>query len=53
MDAKTGASHWTYEYASVYKDQFGYNNGPVQRNHGIRLDLMQPVIKFKNSFPVR
>jgi outer membrane protein assembly factor BamB len=28
MDARTGESRWTYEYASVYKDQFGYNNGP-------------------------
>jgi outer membrane protein assembly factor BamB len=28
MDAKTGASLWTYEYLSIYKDQFGYNNGP-------------------------
>jgi outer membrane protein assembly factor BamB len=28
MDAKTGESLWTYEYFSIYKDQFGYNNGP-------------------------
>src|SRR5450631_4526964 len=28
MDARTGASLWTYEYFSIYKDQFGYNNGP-------------------------
>ena len=28
MDAKTGESSWTYEYPSVYKDRFDYNNGP-------------------------
>jgi outer membrane protein assembly factor BamB len=28
MDARTGEAHWSYEYPSVYKDQFGYNNGP-------------------------
>jgi outer membrane protein assembly factor BamB len=28
MDAKTGAPLWTYEYLSIYKDSFGYNNGP-------------------------
>lgn len=28
MDAKTGASLWTHEYLSIYKDSFGYNNGP-------------------------
>src|ERR1019366_2578395 len=28
MDAKTGESLWAYEYPSIYKDQFGYNNGP-------------------------
>jgi len=25
---KTGASLWTYEYPSVYKDQFGYKQRP-------------------------
>jgi len=28
MDAKTGAHVWDYEYQSIYKDSFGYNNGP-------------------------
>jgi outer membrane protein assembly factor BamB len=28
MDARTRDWVWTYEYPSVYKDQFGYNNGP-------------------------
>ena len=28
MDAKTGAKIWDYEYLSIYKDSFGYNNGP-------------------------
>jgi outer membrane protein assembly factor BamB len=28
MDAKTGAALWAHEYPSIYKDQFGYNNGP-------------------------
>jgi outer membrane protein assembly factor BamB len=28
MNAKTGAAIWDFEYPSVYKDSFGYNNGP-------------------------
>jgi outer membrane protein assembly factor BamB len=28
MDAKTGAHLWAFEYLSIYKDSFGYNNGP-------------------------
>lgn len=28
MNARTGESLWTYDYPSVYKDHFGYNNGP-------------------------
>ena len=28
MNVKTGAPLWTYEYLSIYKDQYGYNNGP-------------------------
>ncbi len=28
MDAKTGVRIWDYEYLSIYKDSFGYNNGP-------------------------
>ena len=28
MDAKTGEKIWDFEYLSIYKDQFGYNNGP-------------------------
>ncbi len=28
MNARTGESLWTYEYLSIYKDHFGYNNGP-------------------------
>lgn len=28
MDARTGAEKWTFEYLSIYKDSFGYNNGP-------------------------
>jgi outer membrane protein assembly factor BamB len=28
MNARTGESLWTYEYLSIYKDLFGYNNGP-------------------------
>jgi outer membrane protein assembly factor BamB len=28
MNARTGETLWTYEYLSIYKDQFGYNNGP-------------------------
>ena len=28
MDAKTGALLWDFEYVSIYKDHFGYNNGP-------------------------
>jgi outer membrane protein assembly factor BamB len=28
MNARTGESLWTYEYPSIYKDTFGYNDGP-------------------------
>ncbi|MBI2805607.1 MAG: PQQ-binding-like beta-propeller repeat protein [Planctomycetes bacterium] len=28
MNAKTGERIWDFEYPSIYKDAFGYNNGP-------------------------
>ncbi len=28
LDAKTGAHLWEFDYPSIYKDSFGYNNGP-------------------------
>ena len=28
MNARTGEPYWTYEYYSIYRDSFGYNNGP-------------------------
>jgi outer membrane protein assembly factor BamB len=28
MKADTGEALWEFEYPSIYKDQFGYNNGP-------------------------
>src|SRR5437879_5700288 len=28
MNATTGEAIWDFEYPSVYKDSFGYNNGP-------------------------
>ena len=28
MNASTGVPHWDFEYQSIYKDSFGYNNGP-------------------------
>jgi outer membrane protein assembly factor BamB len=27
-DAETGKEHWTYTYPIVYRDRFGYSNGP-------------------------
>jgi outer membrane protein assembly factor BamB len=28
LDARTGKEHWKFDYATNYKDSFGYNNGP-------------------------
>lgn len=28
LDARTGALLWDFDYPSIYKDSFGYNNGP-------------------------
>jgi outer membrane protein assembly factor BamB len=28
LNAATGQSIWSFDYPSVYKDQYGYNNGP-------------------------
>lgn len=28
LDARTGASHWTFTYPSFYRDHYNYNNGP-------------------------
>jgi hypothetical protein len=62
MDAKSGAHLWSYEYLSIYKDRFGYNNGPrcsplVDGNlvyvygvegqiHCVRADTGKPVWNF-------
>src|SRR4051794_9503681 len=28
LDPRTGASHWTFDYPTQYRDHYGYNGGP-------------------------
>ena len=65
MNARTGEEKWSFEYPSIYKDQFGYNNGPrcsplvdgehvylygvEGMLHCVRADTGKPVWKFDAS----